>query len=265
MILVVVGDAMARPLVDELEANRDRYDTANLWVIGSGGAMLSETTKKRILELLPDRMIADGFGSSETGVLGSKAGRGGATFVRERSDVRPRRRRQEGRARLGRRRTGSRAAATSRCATTRIPRRPPRPSSSSTASAGCCPATWRPSRTTARSRSSAAARRRSTPAARRSSPTRSKARSRIIPPSRTRSWWACPTTAGASASSRSCSRAIAAPRRRSRSCSSTAASPSPATRCRATSCSSTRSCARRRGSRTIEWAKERAMEALVSS
>ena len=81
MILVVVGDAMARPLVDELEAHRDRYDTTNFWVIGSGGAMLSETTKKRILELLPDRMIADGFGSSETGVLGSKAGRGGATFV----------------------------------------------------------------------------------------------------------------------------------------------------------------------------------------
>ena len=80
-VLVVVGDAMARPLIDELEANRDRYDTANLWVIGSGGAMLAETTKRKILELLPERMIADGFGSSETGVLGSKAGRGGATFV----------------------------------------------------------------------------------------------------------------------------------------------------------------------------------------
>jgi acyl-CoA synthetase (AMP-forming)/AMP-acid ligase II len=80
-ILVVVGDAMARPLVDELEANRDRYDPSGLWVIGSGGAAMAETTKKRILDLLPERMIADGFGSSETGVLGSKLGRGGATFV----------------------------------------------------------------------------------------------------------------------------------------------------------------------------------------
>ena len=80
-ILVVVGDAMARPLIEELEAGGDRYDTANLWVIGSGGAMLAEATKQKILELLPGRMIADGFGSSETGVLGSKAGRGGATFV----------------------------------------------------------------------------------------------------------------------------------------------------------------------------------------
>jgi acyl-CoA synthetase (AMP-forming)/AMP-acid ligase II len=77
-VLVVVGDAMARPLVEELEANPDAYDTSNLWVIGSGGAMLTESTKQRLLALLPGRMIADGFGSSETGVLGSKQG---ARFV----------------------------------------------------------------------------------------------------------------------------------------------------------------------------------------
>ncbi len=80
-VLVVVGDAMARPLVEELERNRDRYDTSGLWVIGSGGAAMSDTTKRKILELLPERLIADGFGSSETGVLGSKLGRGGATFM----------------------------------------------------------------------------------------------------------------------------------------------------------------------------------------
>ena len=80
-VLVVVGDAMARPLVEELEAGGDRYDTSNLWVIGSGGAAMSESTKQRIMELLPGRMIADGFGSSETGVIGSKQGKGGATFV----------------------------------------------------------------------------------------------------------------------------------------------------------------------------------------
>ena len=77
-VLVIVGDAMARPLVGELETNGDRYDTSNLWVIGSGGALLGDTTKQRLLELLPGRMIADGFGSSETGVLGSKQG---ATFI----------------------------------------------------------------------------------------------------------------------------------------------------------------------------------------
>jgi len=73
-VLVVVGDAMARPLVELLEADPSRYDTSNLWVIGSGGAMLTDSTKQRLLTLLPERMIADGFGSSETGVVGSKQG-----------------------------------------------------------------------------------------------------------------------------------------------------------------------------------------------
>jgi acyl-CoA synthetase (AMP-forming)/AMP-acid ligase II len=80
-ILVVVGDAMARPLIEELRANGDRYATDSLWVIGSGGAILSNGAKEQLLELLPNRMIADGFGSSETGVLGSRSGGGGATFV----------------------------------------------------------------------------------------------------------------------------------------------------------------------------------------
>jgi acyl-CoA synthetase (AMP-forming)/AMP-acid ligase II len=73
-VLVVVGDAIARPLVEELEAHRDSIDISNLWVIGSGGAMLTDSTKQRLLELLPGRMIADGFGSSETGVVGAKQG-----------------------------------------------------------------------------------------------------------------------------------------------------------------------------------------------
>ena len=78
-LIVIVGDAMLVPLLDELERNADRYDTSSLWVFGSGGAALSRATKDRLLRLLPDRMIADSFGSSETGVLGAKAG--GATFV----------------------------------------------------------------------------------------------------------------------------------------------------------------------------------------
>jgi acyl-CoA synthetase (AMP-forming)/AMP-acid ligase II len=72
---------MARPLIDELDAHPDRYDPASLWVIGSGGAILSASTKERLLAILPDRMIADGFGSSETGVLGSRSGSDGTTFV----------------------------------------------------------------------------------------------------------------------------------------------------------------------------------------
>ncbi|MDX1510199.1 MAG: acyl-CoA synthetase [Nitriliruptorales bacterium] len=79
-MLIIVGDAMAKPLLDELEANPGDYTTDGLWVIASGGAILSEAAKGRIRRLLPDRMIVDAFGSSETGVLGNKSGKEGATF-----------------------------------------------------------------------------------------------------------------------------------------------------------------------------------------
>ncbi|HZQ84481.1 MAG TPA: acyl-CoA synthetase [Acidimicrobiales bacterium] len=71
--VVVVGDAMARPLMDAYEEKPDAYDTSSLIVIGSGGAILSSANKVRLSELFPNVMVVDGFGSSETGTLGSKA------------------------------------------------------------------------------------------------------------------------------------------------------------------------------------------------
>ncbi len=72
-ILVVVGDAMARPLLDELDAHRAHYDISSLVAVGSGGAVLSPATKRRLAEMLPGRIVADAFGSSETGQLGGSA------------------------------------------------------------------------------------------------------------------------------------------------------------------------------------------------
>jgi acyl-CoA synthetase (AMP-forming)/AMP-acid ligase II len=72
--LTVVGDAMARPLADELKANRDAYDVSGLMALGSGGAILSEGVKQQYRELLPDIIMADGFGASETGNQGSGIG-----------------------------------------------------------------------------------------------------------------------------------------------------------------------------------------------
>jgi 3-oxocholest-4-en-26-oate---CoA ligase len=72
--VVVVGDAMARPLMDVLADAQEAPDTSSLIVIGSGGAILSPSTKAKIAELLPNVMVVDGLGSSEVGVAGNRAG-----------------------------------------------------------------------------------------------------------------------------------------------------------------------------------------------
>ena len=76
--VVVVGDAMARPLMEAYEAKPEAYDLSTLIVIGSGGAILSAANKTRLSELFPNVMIVDGFGSSETGTLGSKTSMAGS-------------------------------------------------------------------------------------------------------------------------------------------------------------------------------------------
>lgn len=68
---IMVGDAMARPLVDAWEAHGP-FDTSSLFAIGSGGAPLSPYLKARFAEILPNVILTDGFGSSETGAQGSQ-------------------------------------------------------------------------------------------------------------------------------------------------------------------------------------------------
>jgi fatty-acyl-CoA synthase len=67
--LSIVGDAFARPLLDQLR--KGSYDLSSLHVLGSGGAILSPPFKEAFLEALPNLMIFDGFGSSETGAQGA--------------------------------------------------------------------------------------------------------------------------------------------------------------------------------------------------
>ncbi|MEO1058217.1 MAG: AMP-binding protein, partial [Actinomycetota bacterium] len=68
--LLIVGDAFARPLLDELDRARAAgkpYDLGSLNAILSGGAALSEPLKREFLEHLPTALIVDGLGSSEAG------------------------------------------------------------------------------------------------------------------------------------------------------------------------------------------------------
>jgi fatty-acyl-CoA synthase len=65
----IVGDAFARPLLDQIA--KGSYDLSSLLVIGSGGAPLSTAHKREILERIPHVTIMDSIGSSETGAQAS--------------------------------------------------------------------------------------------------------------------------------------------------------------------------------------------------
>ncbi|MDT5237121.1 MAG: 3-oxocholest-4-en-26-oate---CoA ligase, partial [Mycobacterium sp.] len=68
-MLFFTGDAMARPLLDALEAHQEKgneYDLSSLFVLASTAALFSASIKDRLLDLLPDRFITDSIGSSET-------------------------------------------------------------------------------------------------------------------------------------------------------------------------------------------------------
>ena len=61
----IVGDAMGRPLIEELE--RGSYDVSGLLAVVSGGAALNTALKDRLLEQVPNAMVLDAVGASETG------------------------------------------------------------------------------------------------------------------------------------------------------------------------------------------------------
>lgn len=67
----IVGDAMALLLVEALEAAPDRWDLSELMVIASAGAILSSSVRERLEALLPNTMILNNFGASETGHQGT--------------------------------------------------------------------------------------------------------------------------------------------------------------------------------------------------
>lgn len=72
-LIFITGDAMARPMLDALiEGGPDGkpYDLTSLFLIASSAALFSPSIKEQLLELLPNRMITDSIGSSETGFGG---------------------------------------------------------------------------------------------------------------------------------------------------------------------------------------------------
>jgi acyl-CoA synthetase (AMP-forming)/AMP-acid ligase II len=74
-VIMIVGDAMGRPIADELRAGS--YDTSSLFAIASGGAPLTQVAKDALREQIPTIMFLDNYGASETGTCGPSA-EGGA-------------------------------------------------------------------------------------------------------------------------------------------------------------------------------------------
>ena len=74
MAITIVGDAMARPLIEALDDEGAAYDLSGMYVIGSGGAMLSPAVKEKIAARLPNVIVSDSIGASETGFQGTFAG-----------------------------------------------------------------------------------------------------------------------------------------------------------------------------------------------
>jgi acyl-CoA synthetase (AMP-forming)/AMP-acid ligase II len=66
-MLTLVGDATARPLLDELRAHPGRWDTSSLRLLGSGGSILSGEVKDGLLAALPSvAAVLEAIGSSES-------------------------------------------------------------------------------------------------------------------------------------------------------------------------------------------------------
>ncbi len=67
-VLVIIGDAMARPLVEAYLAGG--YDASSLVAVSSSAALFSPAVKDACAKALPDVVITEAIGSTETGFAG---------------------------------------------------------------------------------------------------------------------------------------------------------------------------------------------------
>ncbi len=67
-VLVIIGDAMARPLVDAYLTGG--YDASSLVALSSSAALFSPAVKDACAKALPDVVITEAIGSTETGFAG---------------------------------------------------------------------------------------------------------------------------------------------------------------------------------------------------
>ena len=69
-LLMITGDAMARPLMDELNDHPQAHDLSSMFAISSTAALFSQGLKDSFLDYFPNIVITDSIGSSEGGANG---------------------------------------------------------------------------------------------------------------------------------------------------------------------------------------------------
>ncbi|MGW3141166.1 acyl-CoA synthetase [Streptomyces sp. NPDC001139] len=74
----LVGDAMLRPLVDALAGPMRGTDCSSVFSVSSSGAVLSETVRRQFQDLLPNAVLLNNYGSSESGFNGTATADSGA-------------------------------------------------------------------------------------------------------------------------------------------------------------------------------------------
>ena len=75
-VITIIGDAVARPLIDEYLAHPDDYDASSIFSFGSGAVAFSEAGKAELAEVFPNVLVNDGYGASETGAQARSLGGG---------------------------------------------------------------------------------------------------------------------------------------------------------------------------------------------
>ncbi|MEU6318628.1 acyl-CoA synthetase [Streptomyces sp. NPDC047009] len=75
----LVGDAMLRPLIDALDGPLRGTDCSSLFSVSSSGAVMSETVRAQFQALVPNVMLLNNFGSSESGFNGTATPDSGPT------------------------------------------------------------------------------------------------------------------------------------------------------------------------------------------
>jgi 3-oxocholest-4-en-26-oate---CoA ligase len=69
-LMMITGDAMARPLIEALEKGGTDYDLSSLFALSSTAAVFSPSVKDQFLAHFPNLVLTDSIGSSESGATG---------------------------------------------------------------------------------------------------------------------------------------------------------------------------------------------------